>query len=129
MLELNVKGKETLAVSDKDTALAVGSGQLEVFSTPSMIALMEKTASESVQSYMEDGMGTVGIAINIRHVSATSIGQTVTCESRLVKIDGKRLEFQVKAIDAGGLIGEGIHERFVVNNEKFLAKMRQKESR
>lgn len=100
----------------------MGSGTLEVFATPAMIALMEKTACESVQPYLEEGCGTVGTALNIKHVSATPVGMTVTCESVLTEVEGRRLTFIVLASDEHGLIGEGTHERFIVNNEKFQSK-------
>lgn len=122
MLEVGIKGNDEIKVVAENTAKSVGSGMLEVFATPAMIALMEKTASESVMPYLDEGEGTVGISLNVRHVSATPIGLTVFCESELVEIDRKRLVFSVKASDEKGLIGEGTHERFVINNEKFMEK-------
>ena len=95
---------------------------LEVFATPMMIALMEKTACESVAPYLEKGSGTVGTELNVKHVAATPIGMQVTCETELVEVDGRRLVFHVKASDEAGLIGEGTHERFIINNEKFQSK-------
>ena len=93
-----------------------------VFATPAMIALMENTAFESVASELEEGSGTVGTALDIKHVSATPVGMKVTCESELVKVDGRALTFSVKAFDEAGLIGEGTHERFIVFEEKFQKK-------
>lgn len=122
MLEVGIKGNDEIKVVAENTAKSVGSGMLEVFATPAMIALMEKTASESVMPYLDEGEGTVGISLNVRHVSATPIGLTVFCESELVEIDRKRLVFSVKASDEKGLIGEGTHERFVINNKKFMEK-------
>ena len=126
MLEVGIKGNDEIKVVAENTAKSVGSGMLEVFATPAMIALMEKTASESVMPYLDEGEGTVGISLNVRHVSATPIGLTVFCESELVEIDRKRLVFSVKASDEKGLIGEGTHERFVINNEKFMGKTMSK---
>lgn len=126
MLEVGIKGKDTVEVVYENTATAVGSGVLEVFATPMMIALMEKTACNSVAPYLEEGSGTVGTELNIKHVAATPIGMTVTCESELVEIDGRRLVFKVTASDEVGLIGEGMHERFIVNNEKFQTKANNK---
>lgn len=126
MLEVGIKGKDTVEVVYENTATAVGSGVLEVFATPMMIALMEKTACNSVAPYLEEGNGTVGTELNIKHVAATPIGMTVTCESELVEIDGRRLVFKVTACDETGLIGEGMHERFIVNNEKFQRKANSK---
>ena len=106
----------------QNTAKTVGSGLLEVFATPAMIALMEKTASDSVAPYLEEGEGTVGVRLDVVHTAATPIGMTVRCESELVQIDRKRLVFSVVAFDDAGEIGRGTHERFIINNEKFLSK-------
>ena len=122
MLNLGIKGIAECIADDTNSAKAMGSGELDVFATPSMIALMEKSASECVKSQLQDGFGTVGILININHVSATPFGMKVYAESELIEIDGKRLVFSVKAFDESGLIGEGRHERFVINNEKFMLK-------
>lgn len=122
MLEAGIKGTGSVEVVRENTAAAVGSGMLEVFATPMMIALMEKTACESVAPYLEEGSGTVGTELNVKHVAATPIGMQVTCETELVEVDGRRLVFHVKESDEAGLIGEGTHERFIINNEKFQSK-------
>ena len=122
MLEAGIKGTGSVEVVRENTAAAVGSGMLEVSATPMMIALMEKTACESVAPYLEEGSGTVGTELNVKHVAATPIGMQVTCETELVEVDGRRLVFHVKASDEAGLIGEGTHERFIINNEKFQSK-------
>lgn len=122
MLEAGIQGTGSVEVVRENTAAAVGSGMLEVFATPMMIALMEKTACESVAPYLEEGSGTVGTELNVKHVAATPIGMQVTCETELVEVDGRRLVFHVKASDEAGLIGEGTHERFIINNEKFQSK-------
>lgn len=126
MLTLNIKGNEELLVDENYSAKTMGSGTLEVFATPAMIALMEKTAWKSVQDHLEEGQGTVGIALNVKHVAATPLGMKVCCESLLIQIDGKKLTFSVKAYDEVGLIGEGTHERFIVMNEKFQNKANEK---
>ena len=122
MLTTGIKGKQALVVTKENTAKAMGSGTLEVFATPAMIALMEKTAYESVAPELEEGSGTVGTALNVKHVAASPVGMKITCESELVKVDGRALTFSVKAYDEKGLIGEGEHERFIIYNEKFQAK-------
>lgn len=122
MLEAGIKGKKEIVVTEENTAKAMGSGTLDVFATPAMTALMEETAWKSVQNELEEGSGTVGTALNVRHVSATPVGMNVTCETELTKVDGRALTFSVKAYDETGLIGEGEHERFIVFNEKFQAK-------
>lgn len=121
-LEIGIKGTGSVLVEQGNTALAMGSGQLPVFATPAMIALMEKTASESIQNYLEDGYGSVGTKLEVKHSSATPLGMEVHCESELLTIDGRRLVFSVKAFDKAGLIGEGTHERFLIKNESFLKK-------
>ena len=126
MLEVGIKGKDTVQVVYENTATAVGSGVLEVFATPMMIALMEKTACNSVIPYLDEGDGSVGTELNVKHVAATPIGMTVTCESELIEVDGRRLVFKVEAYDEVGLIGKGTHERFIVNNEKFQTKTNNK---
>ncbi len=126
MLEAGIKGNQTTAVTQQNTAKALGSGGLEVFATPAMIALMEKTAAESVSGLLEEGWGTVGISLNVKHTAPTPVGMKVTCESVLTEVDGKRLVFEVTASDEKGVIGSGIHERFIINNEKFMQKVNEK---
>ena len=104
----------------------MGSGTLDVFATPALIALMEETCWRSVADQLEDGCGTVGTLLEIRHTAPTPIGMDVTCESELVEVDGRRLVFTVQAHDAKGLVGEGRHERFVIQNEKFQVKANAK---
>ncbi len=126
MLEVGIKGKDTVKVTPENTAAAVGSGMLQVFATPAMIALMEKTACNSVAPYLEEGCGTVGTELSIKHVAATPVGMTVTCESELVEVDRRRLVFHVVAKDEAGVIGEGTHERFIIENEKFQSRANAK---
>lgn len=125
-MEVGIKGREEVIVTKELTAKELGSGTLNVFATPAMIALMEKTAWKSVQDYLEEGQGTVGIALDIKHLSATPLGMKVICESELIEVEGKKLTFSVKAFDEKGLIGEGRHERFIVSNEKFQSKTDEK---
>ena len=126
MLTIGIKGTQTIKVTEENTAATMGSGTLAVFATPAMIALMEKTAYLSVQDALDEGMGSVGTYLNVKHLAATPVGMQVTCESELMEIDARRLVFTVKAYDETGLIGEGTHERFIVLNEKFLAKTNAK---
>ena len=113
---------ETLVVEHKDTAAVYGSGALEVFATPAMIALMEKTCLDSVSCKIGEGNTTVGIAVNIKHLKASPVGALIRCEAKLIEVDRKRLVFEVKCFEGDTLIGEGIHERFVVDSEKFMGK-------
>ena len=106
------------------TAKHIGSGTVPVLATPMMIALMEKTCLQSVKPYLEEGQDTVGTRVDVSHGAATPVGMTVRCESELIEIDRRRLVFRVTARDDAGVVGEGTHERFIVDVEKFQAKAR-----
>ena len=118
-----LRHSECLVVEYKDTAAVYGSGSLEVFATPAMIALMEKTCLESVNDKIGEGNTTVGIAVNIKHLKASPVGSMIRCDATLVEVDRKRLVFEVKCFEGETLVGEGIHERFVVDSEKFMGKL------
>lgn len=122
MLKIGIKGTKEIVVDESNTAKTMGSGELDVFATPAMIALAEKTAWMSVADELEEGDGTVGTLVNIKHIAASSVGRKIRCESELVDIDNRRLTFHIDVYDDNGKIGEGEHERFIVNNEKFMAK-------
>ena len=126
MLKAGIKGKGEKKVEEDNLASSMKSGLLPVFATPCMEALMEETAWRSVEPYMEEGCGTVGTSVNIKHLAATPLGMKVYCESELTEVDGRRLVFDVKVYDEEGIIGEGSHERFIINNEKFTAKANSK---
>lgn len=121
-MELGIKGHAEVDVVRGNTAAAVGSGALEVFSTPSMVALMEKAALSSVQPYLDEGQGTVGTRLEISHLAASPIGAHITAESVLVGIDRRMLTFEVKAYADGELIGEGMHQRCIIMNDRFMEK-------
>ncbi len=122
-IQAGVKGREMLVVEAKDTAANYGSGLVEVYATPAMVALMEKTCLQSVLPFLPEGHGTVGVKVNISHSKATPVGVQVVCESELIEVDRRRLVFEVVARDEGGEIGRGTHERFVIDTEKFMAKL------
>lgn len=129
MLTTGMSLEQKIVVTEKVTADNFGSGILPVYATPCMIGLMENTANLCVQPHLDEGCGTVGTSVNIKHVAATPIGMTVTCVAKLVEIDRRRLVFEIKAFDEAGLIGEGIHERFIIDNEKFMAKVNAKKNK
>ena len=112
----------TLVVEHKDTAAVYGSGALEVFATPAMIALMEKTCLESGADKIGEGNTTVGIAVNIKHLKASPVGSTIRCEAEIIEVDRRRLVFEVKCFEGETLVVEGVHERFVVDSQKFMSK-------
>jgi predicted thioesterase len=127
-MEINIKqgtkGYQEQKVEMKDTAKAYGSGLIEVFATPAMIALMENTAHTSVNDSLPEGFATVGTHLNIEHSKATPLGKKVWCESVLESQDGRKLTFSVTAYDETGIIGKGTHERFIINVEKFMEKLK-----
>lgn len=123
MLETGIKGYKEQVVTDEMTAARIGSGLVRVFATPMMIALMESTCADSVAARLDAGQGTVGTHVNVSHCAATPVGMKVRCESELMEIDRRRLVFKVTASDERGLIGEGTHERFIIDSAKFQAKV------
>ncbi|MFW5724836.1 MAG: thioesterase family protein [Bacteroidota bacterium] len=115
-----IKGKAEQYVETKDTATEYGSGEVEVFATPAMIALMEKAAHTSIQQLLPKGFVTVGTEVSIKHIKATGIGKKVWAESLLASIEGKKLGFTVEAFDEDGRIGIGTHTRYIVEKEMFV---------
>ena len=113
----------TRTVSTNDTAAVYGSGLHDVLSTPAMIAFMEQTAMKAVEACLDEGEGTVGTEVNIRHLKATPVGKTITCTATLQEVNGNRLLFHVEADDETGKIGEGKHERFIIDNQRFKEKL------
>lgn len=123
MITIGLKGHLEQIVTDEVTADRIGSGLVKVFATPMMIALIEQTCNDSVTPLLEPGQGTVGTHVDVSHCAATPVGMKVWCDSELVEVDRRRLVFAVKAFDECGLIGEGRHERFIIDSEKFQAKI------
>lgn len=128
MLDVGLKGREQTLVTASNSAKAMGSGMLEVFATPSMIALAEAACAGSIKRFLEPGTGSVGTMIQMEHTSATPLGMTVWCESELIAVEGRRLTFRVTAFDSAGEVGHGIHERVVVDNDRFMKKAIAKRS-
>jgi len=121
-ITVGATGAKTLVVDVEHTAAHWGSGSLNVLSTPHMVALMEGAAVAAVDALLPEGYQTVGTRIDVRHVAATPMGQKVTARAELTAIDGRRLVFRVEATDGAGVIGEGIHERFIIAVERFLSR-------
>lgn len=119
-----VKGEQIVFVNETNTAKAYGSGLIDVFATPAMVGLMENTAHTSVQKFLPQGMVTVGIEINVKHIKATPLGMKIRCNSVLEKVEGKRLFFNVEAFDEVGKIGEANHIRYIVDAIKFVEKLK-----
>ena len=125
-MEIGIIGKGEIVVTKDVTAAAIGSGMVDVFATPMMISLMENTCAKSVASHLQADESTVGTLVNVSHCAATPIGMKVYCESELIEIDRRKLTFKVTAYDERGLIGEGLHERFIIDSKKFQAKINSK---
>lgn len=128
MITPGIKGHLEQTVTDEVCADRIGSGLVKVFATPMMIALIEQTCNESVTPLLETGQGTVGTHIDVSHCAATPVGMRVWCDSELIEVDRRRLVFKVAAYDECGLIGEGTHERFIIDSTKFQAKTEQKKT-
>ena len=122
VLPIGLKGLAETLVTEENTAASMGSGLLPVFATPAMLALMEQAAASSVQPFLPEGQGTVGTRLEVSHLAATPIGLTVRAESELIAVDRRKLRFAVRAWAGDELIGEGEHERFVIDNARFLEK-------
>lgn len=116
-------------VTDADTASSWGSGGLPVFSTPALVGLMESAAVSALTGHMAPGQSTVGGHIDVRHLAATPVGMQVRAKAELTAIDGRKLVFKVQAWDEVELIGEADHDRFVIDEAKFMAKVAMKNQR
>ncbi len=121
-LKVGICGKQEIIVDEKVSAKKAASGEMDVFGTPFVIALMEKTADVSVRPFIPDTAATVGTVVNIRHLVATPMGMKAYGESELIEVDGRRLVFSVAVYDEVGKVAEGTHERFIIDKEKFMAK-------
>ena len=116
--------REEYHVGEEHAAKHVGSGDVEVLSTPSMILFMEMTALKCVEKYLPSGYTTVGTAVNIKHLNPAPVNDRIVVETRVANVEGRKIVFEVKAIWRNLVIGEGIHERYIVNREKFLNKVK-----
>ena len=126
MLEVGIKGYKELVVTIEDSALYFKSGELEVLATPRIVTLVEETAYKSISDVLEANESTVGTKVDLKHIAATPIGMKVICETELIEIDRRRLVFSFTVKDEKEVIAEGIHERFIIDKEKFLNKVNSK---
>lgn len=129
-MEVGIKGEQTFLVTEDKLAYNVGSGLVAVYATPMMIAAIENTAAGSVAPHLDEGKTTVGMQVNVSHVAATPEGMEVRVQTELTEIapNGKILTFKVAAYDDGGLIGEGTHQRAIVDKERFEQKAQAKKN-
>lgn len=123
-IEPGLRHTSTMTVTDDDTAVRLGSGDMAVLATPRMCALMENAAMSAVASLLPDGSTTVGGNIAVSHLRPTAVGATVEATAVLDKVDGRKLYFTVRATQNGGdVIGEGTHLRFIVDRQRFMSKL------
>lgn len=123
MLETGLSARSVTTVTAEKTAAAMGSGDLPVFATPAMVALMENAAMKAVAEALPEGSTTVGSEMNTTHLKPSGLGVEITATAVLTAVEGRKLTFNVGARDEGGLIGEGTHIRYVVDRTKFMAKL------
>ncbi len=121
-ISVGMKGEVTSFVEREDTAQIVGSGSLLVYATPCMIALMEGAACEAISKALPDEKTSVGISLDVSHLSATPVGMKVRAEAEVTSVDGNTVTFHVCAYDESGKIGEGTHKRAIISTQKFLEK-------
>lgn len=124
MLQIGLSHISTTTVNNSNTARTYGSGGLDVFATPAMIGLMENAAMTAVENDLLEGSSTVGAHISTSHIKPSKMGATIKATAVLEKIDGRKLTFKVSACDDEGVIGEGTHIRYIVDIERFMAKLK-----
>jgi fluoroacetyl-CoA thioesterase len=127
-LKPGLKHEVQTEVTHEKTANRISSGVVEVYATPQMIALMEQACADLAQACLPPGQTSVGTLVNVTHIAATPVGHTVRSEAELVEVDGRRLVFAVVAYDETEKIGEGRHERFIIDQERFMGRVAQKVS-
>lgn len=125
-LRIPMHGEARTQVTGDNTALKFGSGSVDVFGTPAMIALMEEASINTVDKKLPEGFATVGIELGIKHIAATPKGMNITASAELLEIDGKRLVFKVEAFDEVEKIGEGMHQRYIIELDKFKSRAQNK---
>jgi fluoroacetyl-CoA thioesterase len=125
-VELGLRGEEELVVEERHTASHLGSGNVFVLATPMMIALMERASVAAVDHLLPEGRLTVGTHVDVRHLAPTPLGMRVTAQSELVAVDGRRLIFHVEAFDEEEKVGEGTHQRVIVDLARFRDRVRAK---
>lgn len=121
-----LRGEASVIVNESSIASKLGSGSLPVFGTPALIALMERAAVNALRPHLDEGQDSVGVAVNVRHLAATPMGKRVQAEAQVTAVEGKRIIFAVKAYDAVEMVGEGTHERVLVDRDSFMWKVASK---
>ncbi|HEY5550373.1 MAG TPA: thioesterase family protein [Opitutaceae bacterium] len=125
-LKPGMTGRASLRVAEEHTAPRIGSGRIHVLATPVMINLIEAAALDAIESRLPDGTQSLGTLLDVRHIAATPVGMQVTATAEVIAVDGRKVRFRVEARDERELIGDGVHERVVVNVAKFDERIRAK---
>lgn len=125
-IEIGMRGERVITVSEELTARYMGSGSLDVYATPAMVALMEAAAVEAINRTLPEEQTSVGIEMNVEHLAATPVGEEVRAQAEVIDTQGKRITFSVRAWDDEDLIGEGTHVRYLINIEQFMARVKGK---
>lgn len=126
MIKVGIKGEVSTTVTADKTARHLGSGGINVFATPAMVALMEGAAVAAIDHLLAEGQSSVGVSLEIRHMAATPLNSKVRAEAEVTEVDGRRIAFSVKAWDEFEMIGEGTHTRFVIDLDRFLKRLEEK---
>lgn len=122
-IRVGLIGESITSVTSELTAKSMGSGTLDVYATPAMVALMEAASIAAIEPHLEDGKVSVGIEINVRHLAATPVGEHITAIAEITRIDGRRIMLEVRAWDEYELIGEGTHTRYLIQADEFMARI------
>ncbi|MDA3890214.1 MAG: thioesterase family protein [Salinivirgaceae bacterium] len=125
-IKIGTQSHQTKIIEKKDTAIMHESGLAKVFATPAMIALMEKTAFTSIEAFLPDSHSSVGIEVKAQHLRASLPGSIITCESTVIRVEGKKVTFELSAFDENGIIGKAEHTRFIIDTKEFMARLNQK---
>jgi len=124
VIPIGLKAEKEVTVATKDSAKALGSGELDVYGTPAMIALMENVALDMIRQYLPEGNDSVGIKMNANHLKASPIGTKIKCEASIVAVDGRKVSYEIVCTDeSGATIGTATHDRFVVDVDRFMSKL------
>ncbi len=124
-IPVGLESEKSITVQEKDSAKSLGSGGLDVFGTPAMIALMENVALEMIRPYLQEGDDSVGMMINAKHMKASPLGAKITCKAKVTAVDGRKVSYSLSCFDeSGDAIGTAVHDRFVVGTERFMSKLK-----
>ena len=122
-VQVGLRGEAAVTVDQSNTASALGSGGVPAFGTPALVALMERAAVNALRRHLKDDEESVGASISVRHLAPTPVGKRVRAEATVAAVEGRRISFSVVAYDSSGKVGEGTHERVVVDREQFIWKL------